>query len=362
MKIDFVIGRLKAGGAERVVSIIANYFAEKKHTVRIITFIDGDAYELDPRIERIRFHKRGLIKPAIIRGFFSLLKFYFKKENRPDVVNSHIGMMGYTTIPVGFIYNIKVINSEHMNHLHQYVDFPMKFLWNRLYRYADAITILTKFDLTFFKSRNRKVVVMENPCSFHAIEHSANNREKTIIAVGNLDRYDHKGFDNLIEIASKVLKQHVNWKLKIVGGGDNGLRILKKMTTEYGISDQVVFTGFRSDIKEIMRKAEIFILSSRYEGLPMVLLEALSQGLACISYDCVSGPSEIIENNVNGVLVANQDKDEMAKELKRLMIDENLRNSLRERSSITLDKFSIEKVGKKWSALLQDVLQKSNQI
>ncbi|NHF61535.1 glycosyltransferase family 4 protein [Flavobacteriaceae bacterium TP-CH-4] len=360
MKIDFVIGRLKAGGAERVVSIVANYFAEHNHTVRIITFIDGDAYELDPRVERIRFHKKGLIKPAIIRGFFSLLKFYFKSKNRPDIINSHIGLMGYTSIPVGRMYNIKVINSEHMNHLHQNVDFPMKFLWNNLYKYADAITILTKFDLAFFKSRNKKVVVMENPCSFDIGKSPTNIREKVIVAVGNLDRYEHKGFDNLIEIASRVLKNHVDWKLKIVGGGNYGMEILKNMANEYGIYDQVIFTGFRSDIKEILSNAEIFILSSRYEGLPMVLLEALSQGLACISYDCISGPSEILENNVTGLLIADQDKDAMAKGLERLILDDNLRNGLRERSSTALDKFSIERVGQKWNNLFQDILLMQN--
>tara|TARA_R110002049_G_scaffold240425_1_gene413894 strand:+ start:151101 stop:152189 length:1089 start_codon:yes stop_codon:yes gene_type:complete len=356
VKIDFVIGRLKAGGAERVVSLLANYFASKGHTVRIITFIEGDDYKLDPRIERIKLHKKLIVNFVVVRGFFFLLSYYFKKKNRPDIISSHIDFVGYATIIPSKLYKIRVVVSEHFNHLNQEPSLLRSLLWHVLYRLPDAVTVLTKFDIPFFTKKTKRVLVMENPCSFEPIDDLNSQRKKTILTVGNLDRYHHKGFDNLLQIASQVFKNHPDWKLKIVGGGDDGLKILKKMATDLKIEKQVKFLGYRNDIKELMSQAEIYVLSSRHEGLPMVLIEAMSQGMACISYDCVSGPSDIIEHGTNGILVADQNKAAMTTELNKLIDNEDLRQSLRNNSLKSLDKFTMENVGNKWMRLFNDLL------
>ena len=351
MKIDFIIGRMKSGGAERVVSLLANHLAENGNYVRIITFRDGDDYILHPSVERIRFHNKFIINSSIVKGFFLLLKFYYNKVNRPDVISSHIDLMGYSTIVPAKLYGIKLVVSEHFNHFNQKVTIPKWFLWNFMYRLPDAITILTKFDLSFFKNKNKNVVVMPNPCSFTPIGNTNSAREKVILAVGNLNRYHHKGFDNLMSIVSETLKRNLDWKLKIVGDGEVGKNLLKSEALRLGIENQVIFTGYRADVKEIMANSEIFILSSRHEGLPMVLIEAVSQGMACISYDCISGPSDIIENNVNGILVSDQNIEEMTTKLNDLVLDKNLRESLRLQTVGSLDKFSMENVGKKWTKL-----------
>lgn len=180
MRIDFVIGGLKAGGAERVVSVLANYFADRNYIVRVITFNDPEEYDLHPAITRIKFHKKGFIKYTIIRGFFSFLFFYFKKENRPDVICSHIDLMGYATIIPSRIYGIKLTVSEHSNHQNEKITLAKQFLWNCLYRYPDAVTVLTKFDLPFFDSKNKNVVIMPNPCSFKPIDNLNLEREKIV--------------------------------------------------------------------------------------------------------------------------------------------------------------------------------------
>lgn len=351
MKIDFVIGGLEAGGAERVVSILANYFARKNHTVRIITFYGSDDYELHPAITRIKFHNKKLIKFSTLRGFISFLYFYFKKANRPDIICSHIDLVGYATIIPSRLYGIKLTVSEHFNHHNQKITFAKRFLWNWLYRYPDAVTILTKFDYPFFESRNKNVVVMPNPCSYKPVEDLSLKREKVILAVGDLNRYYHKGFDNLIEIITPVFKNNAEWHLKIIGAGDEGKKILEDQIKKNGIEDRVTFTGFRKDVHEIMKKSEIFILSSRHEGLPMVLLEAMSQGMACISYDCISGPSEVITNDIDGILVKDQDKNDMIMKLENLINNTQLRERLRSNTPQSLEKFSIETVGGKWERL-----------
>lgn len=351
MRIDFVIGGLKAGGAERVVSVLANYFSDKNHTVRVITFNDPDDYELNPAINRIKFHKKGLIRYTILRGFFSFLFFYFKKSNRPDVICSHIDLMGYATIIPARLYGIKLTVSEHSNHQNEKITLPKRFLWNFLYRYPDAVTILTKFDLPFFENKNKNVVVMPNPCSFEPIDDLTLEREKIILAVGDLNRYYHKGFDNLIDVVTSIFKNNSEWHLKIVGDGKEGKKILENQIKKNGIENRVTFTGFRKDVHEIMKESEIFVLSSKSEGLPMVLLEAMSQGMVCVSYDCISGPSEIITNNVDGILVKDQDKNEMINQLGNLVNNQQLRERIRSNTPKSLEKFSLEKVGSKWEEL-----------
>lgn len=356
MKIDFVIGRLKAGGAERVVSLLANYFASKGHTVRIITFIEGDDYKLDHRIERVKLHKKFIVNFVVVRGFFFLLSYYFKKKNRPDIISSHIDFVGYATILPSKLYRIKVVVSEHFNHLNQEPSILRSLLWYVLYRLPDAVTVLTKIDIPFFKNKTKRVLVMENPCSFEPINNLNNKRKKIILTVGNLDRYHHKGFDNLLQISSKVLVNKPDWQLKIGGGGDEGLKILKKMASDLKIENQVEFLGYRNDIKELMSEAEIYVLPSRHEGLPMVLIEAMSQGMACIAYDCVSGPSDIINDGINGILVENQNKEAMTTRLNELIVNEDLRQSLRNNSLKSLDKFTMDNVGNKWMRLFNELL------
>lgn len=356
MKIDFLIYAMAAGGAERVVSILGNNLAAQGHEVRIITFTGEDHYDLNNKIERIKLHNHPLFKSVIINGFFSLLLFYRNKKNRPDIISSHINLLGLMTIPIAKLYRLKIVVSEHSNHLAK-PSLAKRILWNLFYPFANAVTILTNFDYDFFKSKNKNVVLMPNPCSFKTLNDIdlIQKRKKEIVAMGVLDRYFIKGFDNLIPIAAKVLSQNPGWNLKIVGQGEKGLKFLKNEAIKFKINDRVIFTGFQTNIQEILKQSEIFILCSRYEGLPMALLEAMSQGTACISYNCISGPSDIITHNYNGLLIKNQDHSAMAVGLNKLIQNEDLRLKFRVNAPKSLELFSIENVGKKWMSLFREL-------
>ena len=198
---------------------------------------------------------------------------------------------------------------------------------------------------------------MPNPVSFETKSNTAARSNKTIVAAGNLDRYHHKGFDNLIEIVAKVVKKHSDWKFMIIGEGDQGLSFLKNKAKKLGVCDDIIFAGYRSDIQNILQTSEIFMLCSRFEGLPMVLIEAASQGIACIAYDCISGPSEIIEDGITGILVEDQNKDEMAKRTMELIEDETLRKKLGANAVQHIEKFSLEKIGLKWQSLFDELIK-----
>lgn len=357
MRIDFVISNLGSDGAQRVVATLANYFSDKGYKIRIITFREGDRYQLNPTIERVRLHDPiKILDSNLSRAFYRLIKYYNKKSNRPDVISSHIHTMGLVTIPISRLYGIKLIVSEHNNYLATKVTLKRWFLWNVLYKFPEKITILTSFDKTYFEKRSKNVTVMPNPLSFKPTMGLATRNDRTIVVAGNLDRYNHKGFDNLMYIIAGVKKSHSDWKFKIVGDGSEGLKFLQTKAQELGVLDVIEFAGYRSDIKEILQTSEIFMLCSRYEGLPMVLMEAASQGIACIAYDCISGPSEIIQNGVSGILVENQSIDIMIKETNNLIKNRTLREQLSRNSVKNIEKFSIDTIGAKWQQVFDELI------
>lgn len=359
MKIDLIIGSLTGGGAERVVALLANEFANRGHIVRLFTFTPvKDAFKLDPRIERIKYDKNFyFFNFTSVKCLFFLLWYYRKKSNRPDIISSHMTLMGYASIPISKLYGIKVITTEHLNHRNGSEFLGSRILWKLLYPLADAITVLTKYDLDFFKKINKNTYVVHNPSSFSTdTESDSNVRDKVILTVGNLDRFDQKGYDNLMEIAKKVLPSNPIWNLKIVGGGDIGMEMLKSKAKEYGLCNQIIFTGFRTDVNEIMQRSEVYLLPSRYEGLPMVLIEAMSQKMVCVSYDCISGPSEIIDHNINGILVRDQDKEDMVNQLNLVLKDDTLRQRLRNNIDGSLHKFSIQEVADEWEILFKKLI------
>ncbi|MEO9890997.1 glycosyltransferase family 4 protein [Aurantibacter sp.] len=359
MTINFIIGELSGGGAQRVMVILANEFAKKGHDISIITLNEiegGDAYNLNKSIKRIRLHG-GNIKNHKLRWLSNLIKHFMKTKNRPDVIISFLSLINMVAIISAKIYNIKIIASEHNNHLQATEPkFLTNFTWKYIYRKATQITVLTAFDVEFYEKYKANVMIMPNPCTFTPNRNALIvEKSNVILAVGNLNRYHHKGFDNLIPLIAPLLKGNPDWKLKILGGGDKGEAYLNELIVKEGLTNQIILAGFQSNVSEHMLDASIFILPSRFEGLPMVLLEAMSQGMACISYDCKTGPSDIIHNRINGVLVEDQNSKQMQKELKILIENQELRKTLSNNAINSLERFSLETISNKWKILLNNV-------
>jgi glycosyltransferase involved in cell wall biosynthesis len=197
---------------------------------------------------------------------------------------------------------------------------------------------------------------MPNPCSFKSVNGTDVHKEKVILAIGGLDKYHIKGFDNLLPIMKPILDKHRDWKIKLIGNSSNeGYTYLKNLAKKLNIENQVVFTGLINDIQSIMRKSEIFVLSSRTEGLPMALIECMSQGISCIAYDCISGPSDIITNNVDGILVENQNEEMMQNAIKNVIEDSMLRMKLSKNATKITSRFDEELICDKWEKLIIDL-------
>jgi len=358
MKILFVIYSLKGGGAERVLALIANEFSSKKHKVLIYTYLEGSVYKLNNDI----IHKPIFHDSEILTGILGNIKFFTRLKNiieleKPEIVISFMLGMNKKVIPVTKIVGVPVIVSEH-NSYENKTGISSWIERHILYKFADSVVILTKYDYKKFYSKFlNNVTVIPNPLSFTPVN-VLGTREKTILAAGNLDRWSHKGLDNLLNIFYHIKKIHPEWKLKIAGEGKNGKLFLLKLVEKLDLQKDVIFLGFCEDISKELKKSSIFVLSSRFEGFPMVLLEAMSQGCTCISFDCISGPREIIENNVDGLLIENQNMKKMKNGILRLIEDKVLCEFLAKNAIQNINRLSISEIGNSWIELINETIKK----
>src|SRR5690606_21715293 len=201
--------------------LMVNSLAKNKNNeISVITLFKGkEEYQLDPAIKRIELKQAKFVPSHTFRSIISLSRYYKTKSNRPDVIVSFITLTNLITIIAAKLFSIKIIAQEHNSYLRYMAgrkrisDFTKK----HVYKWADVVTVLTSFDIDFYKKHGVNVYVMPNPCSFTPITDNSHDREKIILAVGQLNRYHHKGFDNLIELIAPILKQYPDWQLKIAG-------------------------------------------------------------------------------------------------------------------------------------------------
>lgn len=217
-------------------------------------------------------------------------------------------------------------------------------------RKADCIITLTHNDAAFFKKHNNNVEVIPNILTINPIKVKDYNI-KNVIAAG---RYSYqKGFDMLIKAWSIVALQHNDWSLNIWGNGD--FTEYKALAEKLGVHDSIFFNHATTNIAKEFSNSSIFVLSSRYEGFGLVLTEAMSCGLPCIAFDCPYGPSEIIKNNIDGILVKNQDINQLASELSNMMDNVAKRKEIGEQAAINVQRFSATNIMKTWINLLNNL-------
>ena len=350
MKINFIASNLGGGGAQRVMVTLANELCNRHHDITILTFNEPEDYELNKKIKRVRLHN-GKIKNHTIRSFCALISHYKRKSNRPDLIISFLTLTNLKAIIVAKFYGIKIIASEH-THYARNTFRTDAFTKKYIYRLSDFVTVLTNYDVAYYKKYKSRVVVMPNPTTFKSgIGTTKEKKDNVILAVGALDRYELKGFDSLISLLVPVFKKHPNWKLNILGKGESGAVKLSTIIKENNLEKNVQLLGFQQDVQYYMRKSKIFVLSSKNEGLPMGLIEAMSQGMACIAYDCVTGPSDIINDGIDGILVEDQNKAKMTQGILKLIEDDVYRESLQNNAVKIVPRFSVENILAKWNQL-----------
>lgn len=353
MRLMFFISSLEGGGAERVMANLCNELVNRGHEVYLATSKQiSFAYELDKRITVLELYPDSFSQ---INKIVRWVKFYIRirslvKEVKPDVIISFMYTLNVHIILATLRIKIPLVASEHtsFNISHNWFKYFSRFYINRL---ATRTVLLTEYDSSFIGNKLKNKIVIPNPLSFPIIE-EIKKRRKNIIAAGSIDRWKGKGFDTLIRVWSKVAQKHPDWILEIAGNGSKeSFNHLKSVVKEVNVDNTVVFLGFQKEMDTLLRSSSIFVLSSKFEGFGMVLIEAMSQGCACISFNCIAGPNEIITHNKSGLLVEDQNIEEMEIMLDQLIADADLRNRLCEGAVKEVERFTSKVIVDKWEVL-----------
>ena len=213
--------------------------------------------------------------------------------------------------------------------------------------FADKLVLLTQSDRENYPKKKKNVCVISNPLSF-VPDKTATLENKQIISIGRLS--SQKGFDYLIDAFAIFSKNFPDWKLKIAGDGE----LREELTTQisnHGLNDKIELLGVRQDIVAILQESSIYVMSSRYEGFPMVLLEAMSCGVPPVSFDCPCGPRNIIKENC-GFLVEPGNIQALADNIAILATDREKRIIFGNNSREEVKQYKIENIINKWLEII----------
>lgn len=314
MKIFIVQSHLGGGGAERVGVMLANGFSSRGHDVTIATDLKAKQNYIplaSVKIVNIVSSKKNVL----IKWCYAIWNLRnICAESRPDVIIGIMQLSSFVSKVSTIGLGIPTIMMEHYyfespNGLTSFEKF-CKFYLNKVY---PIVTVLTSADKTIAEQSLKHVVIMPNPLALKPIVNKG-VRNNVLLAIGRLDAWYYKGFDVLIRAWARVVSSikfqsltpnpspkgdgNYGWKLQIAGtGSEESLNYLKQLCKENGVEDFVEFLGFRKDVEKLYQEASVFVLSSRYEAFGLVLIEAMSQGCACVACDYKGRQREIIAPN-----------------------------------------------------------------
>lgn len=348
MNIAFLVGRsINGGGAERASVNLANETANSLNRVFVFSGPRAvDDYSLNHKVHRVIVFYQYYLMDCL-----RLIKAI--KKNSIDVV---IAMGIYASLCaclVRFFIDVKVIVSERNSPKHDLISWKSKLLRFLLYRLADGFVFQTKQAKEFYsKEIQKRSVVIHNPIKPNLPIKSILEK-KEIVAVGRLEQ--QKNYPLLIEAFSLVHKNYPEFILKIYGRGKEEKR-LSNIVNKLNLTDNVLFQGFSDDVHNKIKDAQIFVLSSSFEGMPNSLMEAMAMGFPVVSTDCpCGGPGELIINEVNGLLVQSNPND-LAKALCKLIDSQKLRKSIGEKASCISKTHNVSLIANQWLKFIEQLV------
>lgn len=360
LKMDMTI----RGGSERVASLLMNELVKEKNIKIYSVSINKQnlqcAYKLDKKVKEIYLTNNG---KRVRYKYFGILYELRRvlKVNKIDIILC-IGMAGATIGMISKIgRNIKIVCCEHSNLLNFYDNSYQQKLSQWLSgKFADKIITLTKMDMENYK-KNFKISPKRIEYIYNFIdEQLLNNRNeyncnsRKIISVGRLVKV--KGFDRLIEVAKIVFKDKITekWEWHIYGEGPEREKLEEKIRA-YNLEKKIILKGNVENIYELYKEYSFYVMTSYFEGLPMVLLEAKANSLPIISFDINTGPSEIIRHGVDGYLVRNENIWKMSKKIIKLIKNRDTRKNFALNTRENLNKFDKKEIVEKWIKLLEEI-------
>ena len=352
---------LTGGGAERVAALWASGFVERGFEVGFVLNCRKNVPITYPLPDKVHIYN--------IWSFFTCRLFNYKwKDNilsirvkkvvsdfNPDII---IGVMNpwaewayMATKGMG----IPIVNTEH-DAFERPACSPFseiakirKFEWNKHYQ---LVTVLTDADRKSVKGILSNVVVLHNPLAYKPAS-SLPFKKKIILAAGRLDAWHYKGFDLLINAWGNISKLYPDWTLVIAGRDrKNAKKYLQKIADENSIGNRLVFPGYNDNILDLYKEASIFVLSSRYEGFGMVLIEAMSQGCAPIACDFKGRQQEIISSSDQGIICQTESITALSEAMAKMIEDDEFRKTCQLKAIERSGEFALSNVMDRWEKIL----------
>lgn len=354
MKLLFFIHAIKGGGAERVASLLANRFVDDGYDIVLATNTQIPfSFDINPSIKLRNIVEGCPPKDSVINK----VKYYFisksnyrriAKIEKPDITISFNVDMNCDVVLSLLGVKTPIICCEHTN-LSRRLTKRTMIRRKLIYPLASCVTVLTHYDYKKFRTKMKSLVRMPNPCITEDFKEQ--ERNNVVLAAGRINQWKIKGFDLLISSWSQLCNQHPDWKLCIAGSSDDeNMASLQSIIDKNGAKN-IEFLGFRNDLDKLMQSSKVFCLSSRTEGLPMVLIEAMQYGCCCVAFDCMTGPREIIKDGVSGLLAKDKDVESLTQCLGAVMENDEYREKLANNTSQSINKYSIDAVIRRWKIL-----------
>lgn len=361
----FFVCSMEGGGAERVAALLCNRWVAQGYSVTLVPTFSGRGtcvYQLDGRVRLVYLADRVGTKRKTpltrLRRLWAMRQLV--RESRADVVLSFLTHVNVAALAATYALGVPVVVSERT--------FPpareIEMIWQRLrpavYPWAKRVVMQTMGGLDWLEKEipSARGMVVQNPCVFPLPEAEPKILPETIVrsdrhillAVGRL--VELKQFDLLIAVFVKLAGCFPDWDLAILGEGEDRAS-LEAQVAVVGMTGRVHLPGRVGNIGDWYKRADLYAMSSRFEGFPNSLLEALAHGLPVVSLDCATGPSDLIREGVNGYLVSPEaGADGLVARLAQLMADSSLRADMSVRAFDVRDTFSFERVGVAWDNAL----------
>ena len=359
-KIAFLIPSLNAGGAERVVATLANSLVDSFDVTIIVLYKSPIFFKLDKDVNVIFCADEYKAIYSLKNSVSSHLRFIrtIIKIVKTNNISLIIGFMTTPNIYAVLTARYSGIKSIISERVHPDYTEASKFWFTirkRLYPLADILVVQTQDIADYFRKfvNSRKIQIILNPLNPELIDKRdiTVEKENIVLNVGRLDY--QKNQDMLIRAFANI--KNFDWKLVIVGDGREFVNY-KDLICKLGLEEQVELAGNVEDVSSYYNKSKIFAFTSRFEGFPNALTEAMYFGLAPIATDCPSGPSELIKNRENGFLIPSENSEILEDKLSLLLSDSQLTEEFGAEAKKDTDKFKIENISKQWELLINNLL------
>lgn len=357
MKVLFYINTLGKGGAERVITNLANQFADKGYESIVLTSYTLDKeYITNDKVKRICLEDYQKSSDSKFFKNIKMIKSLRKiiKEIEPDILVSFMREPVVRALLACRKLKVKTIISIRNDPIKEYPGLSGKIMAKHILPKADGCVFQTEDAKKYFPKKlqeNSKIIFNQVDEKFFDMD---KKEGEYIVSIGRLS--PQKNQTMLINAFEKVNRKYPDEKLLIYGNGDLKEE-LKKEIKKKNLQDRIFLMGSTNDVPKVLSKAKMFILSSDYEGMPNTLLEAMAVGLACISTDCpCGGPRTIIKQNQDGILVPVNDEEELEKSILLLLEDREFSEKLSKNAKEKSEIFKPSNIFKQWEDYFIEVL------